>query len=38
MKPKRKSGQKKAVRILALVACGLMLLFALAAPLSMMWG
>ncbi len=38
MKPKRKDGRKKTIRVIALIACGLMLVFALAAPLTMMWG
>lgn len=38
MKPKRKDRRKKAIRVIALVACGLMLVFALIPPITMMWG
>jgi|JFBN01.1.fsa_nt_gb hypothetical protein len=38
MKPKRKDRRKKVIRVIALVACGLMLVFALIPPITMMWG
>ena len=38
MKPKRKDSRKKTIRVIALIACGLMLVFALVPPLTMMWG
>ena len=38
MKPKRKDSRKKTIRVIALIACGLMLVYALVPPLTMMWG
>ena len=38
MKPKRKDGRKKTIRVIALIACGRMVVFALIPPLTMMWG
>ncbi len=38
MKPKRDDRRKRAIRVIALVACGLMLVFALIPPITMIWG
>lgn len=38
MKPKHKDRRKRTIRVIALIACGLMLIFAIVTPLTMMWG